>query len=185
VIPFVLGVYSHASLGLHFVLLFLCKIDKMTPDLAGDNNGITGGIDTTLTIAMTIGAFTAIAWYNVLVLNVMIWTTFKKYSGLYFWSLLITSWGIAIYALAFLMKFFQIWTNNYVSVTFITIGWYAMVTGQSVVLYSRLHLVVFDRRRTRWVLYMIVIDFILFQIPTTVMTYGVIPNNPFHALIKY
>jgi hypothetical protein len=145
----------------------------MAAGIAGDNNGITGGINTSLSVAMTIGAFTAIAWYNVLVLNVMIWTTFKKYTGLYFWSLLISSWGIAVYSLAFLMKFFQVWTNDYVSVTFITIGWYAMVTGQSFVLYSRLHLVVYDRRKIRWVLYMIIIDVFLFHVPTTVLTFGV------------
>jgi hypothetical protein len=146
------------------------------------NNGITGRLDTTLPIAMTISAFTAVAWYNVVELNVMIWMTFRRHSGLYFYSLLASSWGILIYALAFLMKFFQVWTNNYVSVALITVGWYAMVTGQSLVLYSRLHLVVRDRSKIRWVLYMIIIDFFLFHIPTTVLTFGVrvllsLPNH--------
>ena len=143
-----------------------------------DNNGITGGIDTTLPIAMTISAFSAIAFYNALSLNVMICMTFKRYSGLYFYSLLASSWGVIVYQLAFLMKFFQVWKNNYVSVTFITIGWYAMVTGQSLVLYSRLHLVVHDRQRLRWVLYMICIDVVLFHFPTTVLTFGVCELNP-------
>ena len=139
-----------------------------------DNNGITGGLEgTTLPVAMTISAFTAIAWYNVIDLNVVIWMTFKRRHGLYFYSLLVSSWGIMIYALAFLMKFFQVWKNNYVSVAFITIGWYAMVTGQSLVLYSRLHLVVHDKQSIKWVLYMIIIDVFLFHVPTTVMTFGV------------
>jgi uncharacterized membrane protein YesL len=71
------------------------------------------------------------------------------------------------------MKFFQVWKNNYVSVTFITIGWYAMVTGQSLVLYSRLHLVVRDTEKIKWVLWMIIIDVFLFHFPTTVLTFGV------------
>jgi hypothetical protein len=137
------------------------------------DNGITGGLQTTLPIAMTVSAFTAIAWYNVVELNVMIWMTFRRRSGLYFYSLLASSWGIFIYALAFLMKFFQVWQNNYVSVALITVGWYAMVTGQSLVLYSRLHLVVRDIRKIRWVLYMIIIDVFLFHFPTTVLTFGV------------
>jgi hypothetical protein len=137
------------------------------------DNGITGGLDTTLPIAMTISAFTAIAWYNVVELNIMIWMTFRRHSGLYFYSLLGSSWGILIYALAFLMKFFQVWTNEYVCVALITVGWYAMVTGQSLVLYSRLHLVVRDNRKIRWVLYMIIIDVFLFHFPTTVLTFGV------------
>jgi hypothetical protein len=139
-----------------------------------DNNGISGGLEgTTLPLAMTLGAFTAIAWYNVVDLNVLIWLTFKRRQGLYFYSLLVSSWGIVIYALAFLMKFFQVWKNNYVSVAFITIGWYAMVTGQSLVLYSRLHLVVRDNAKIRWILYMIIVDVFLFHIPTTVLTFGV------------
>lgn len=111
--------------------------------------------------------------------------TFKRRNGVYFYSLLASSWGIFIYALAFLMKFFQVWKNDYVSCAFITIGWYAMVTGQSIVLYSRLHLVVRDKRKVRWVLYMIIVDAILFHIPTTVMTFGVsvlpcfLPSYPF------
>lgn len=142
--------------------------------MAGDSdNGITGGLDTTLPIAMTISAFTAIAWYSTVELNIMIWMTFKRHSGLYFYSLLAASWGIMIYALAFLMKFFQVWTNDYVSVALITVGWYAMVTGQSLVLYSRLHLVVRDRQRITWVLYMIITDVFLFHFPTTVLTFGV------------
>jgi len=149
------------------------------------DNGITGGLDTTLPIAMTISAFTAIAWYNVVELNVMIWMTFRRHSGLYFYSLLGSSWGILIYALAFLMKFFQVWTNEYVSVALITIGWYAMVTGQSLVLYSRLHLVVRDNRKIRWVLYMIITDVFLFHFPTTVLTFGVrvLPSSQNHTYI--
>jgi len=138
------------------------------------NNGITGGLETTtLPIAMTISAFIAIAWYNVLELNFMIWMTFKRRHGLYFYSLLVSSWGIFVYALAFLIKFFQVLENNYATVVFITIGWYAMVTGQSLVLYSRLHLVMYDQRILKWVLWMIVIDVFLFHVPTTVMTFGV------------
>ncbi len=149
-----------------------------------DNNGISGGLEqTTLPLAMTLGAFTAIAWYNVIDLNVLIWFTFKRRSGLYFYSLLLSSWGIMIYALAFLMKFFQVWKNNYVSVTFITIGWYAMVTGQSLVLYSRLHLVVYKREQIRWILYMIIIDIFLFHIPTTVLTFGVCENLSGHTFL--
>ena len=63
----------------------------MTQDSA---NGITGGLDTTLPIAMTIGGFTAIAWYNSIELNVLIWMTFKRRRGLYFYSILGASWGV-------------------------------------------------------------------------------------------
>jgi len=47
-----------------------------------------------------------------------------------------------------------------------------MVTGQSVVLYSRLHLVTSHRRYLRFVLCMIIIDACIFHIPTTVLFLG-------------
>jgi hypothetical protein len=49
------------------------------------------------------------------------------------------------------------------------IGWYAMVTGQAVVLYSRLRLVVLDTSRVRWVLWMIVANVCILHVPMTVL----------------
>ena len=121
---------------------------------------------------MAIAAFTAVAWYNVAELNVQVFLTFKRHRGLYFWSLLISSYGCVLHALGFLLKFFRLTTNNYFSVTIITIGWYCMVTGQAVVLYSRLHLVVREQIILRGILTMIIVDAICFHIPTTVLTYG-------------
>ncbi|MCJ1287985.1 hypothetical protein MMC26_007338 [Xylographa opegraphella] len=119
-----------------------------------------------------IAAFTAVAWFNVIELNVQVFMTFKRHRGLYFWSLIISSYGCVLHALGFLLKFFQLTDNDYLSVTIITIGWYAMVTGQAIVLYSRLHLVVREHKVLRGVLIMIIVDAICFHIPTTVLTYG-------------
>ena len=120
--------------------------------------------------AMAIAAFTAVAWYNVLELNTQVFLTFKRRRGLYFWSLIISSYGCVLHALGFLLKFF-LTDISYLSVTIITIGWYAMVTGQAVVLYSRLHLVVREQRILSGIRAMIIIDAIVFHIPTTVLTY--------------
>lgn len=126
---------------------------------------------------MAIAAFTAVAWYNVAELNVQVFLTFKRHRGLYFWSLLISSYGCVLHALGFLLKFFQLTSNDYLSVSIITVGWYAMVTGQAVVLYSRLHLVVREQRILRGILIMIIVDAICFHIPTTVLTYGSNTSN--------
>lgn len=117
-------------------------------------------------------ALTAIAMYNVVELNVQIFIAFKRRRGLYFWSLVITSWGCFLHALGFLLKFFHL-ANPYVFCSIVTLGWYCMVTGQSVVLYSRLHLVVRDERILRGVLIMIIVDAFCFHIPTTILTYGI------------
>ena len=137
------------------------------------NNGETGElIVSSKATYMAIAAFTAVAWYNVIELNIQVFMTFKRHRGLYFWSLLISSYGCVLHALGFILKFFQLTRHNWISVTIITIGWYSMVTGQAVVLYSRLHLVVRERVILRGVLAMIIVDAFCFHIPTTVLTYG-------------
>jgi hypothetical protein len=76
------------------------------------------------------------------------------------------------YGIGFLFKFFQVIQNDFVNVVFITIGWWCMVTGQSVVLYSRLHLIVLNEKLLRIILRMIIVDAIILHIPTTVLTFG-------------
>lgn len=58
------------------------------------DNGVIGGLNTTMPIAMTIVAFSAIAWFNSIELNVLIAMTFKRRRGLYFYSILGASWGV-------------------------------------------------------------------------------------------
>lgn len=67
------------------------------------SNGISGGYtgdDVTIKRAMV--AFTAIAWYNSLELIFLVLFRFKKHEGLYFWSLLVTSFAIIVYRECFL-----------------------------------------------------------------------------------
>ncbi|KAH7413491.1 hypothetical protein BKA64DRAFT_355898 [Cadophora sp. MPI-SDFR-AT-0126] len=148
----------------------------MTEDLSG--KGYRGGVDVTLPIAMTMAAFTGIAIFNVLEINFSIFTTFQRRTGLYFWSLLAASWGIPVHTIGFLLKFFRLCRNDSANVAIITVGWFAMVTGQSVVLYSRLHLILRDGTKIRWVLVMIIVDFFLFHIPPTVLNFGANSTSP-------
>ncbi|KAH8692790.1 integral membrane protein [Talaromyces proteolyticus] len=138
------------------------------------SDGITGGYTgTDLGLEIAMATFTGIAWYNAIELLVLIFVTFQRYHGLYFWSLLVSSAvGVIPYSMGFLMKFFQLTSATWLSVTFLTIGWYAMVTGQSMVLYSRLHLLNQNTKILRPVLSMIIVNAILLHIPTTVLTYG-------------
>jgi hypothetical protein len=73
--------------------------------------------------------------YNALELIVLVFVTFNKYQGLYFWSLILAAFGVIPYALGFLIKFFQLLNPNesvgYVAVVLLTIGWYMMVTGKN------------------------------------------------------
>lgn len=137
-------------------------------------DGITGGYTgDSLGIKILMATFTGIACYNAIELVVLVFITFSRYEGLYFWSLLLSAAvGVIPHALGFLLKFFRLTSAAWLSVTLLTVGWYLMVTGQSVVLYSRLHLVLRNPKVLRRVLYMIIIDAVCLHLPTTVLTYG-------------
>ncbi|MCJ1390047.1 hypothetical protein MMC18_002905 [Xylographa bjoerkii] len=135
----------------------------------------TGALPYDLVQYYVLVACSAVAWAFVVELNLTIFLTFKRYRGLYFWSLLISSWGCVLHALGFILKFL-VNTSWWVPIPFIEIGWVGMVTGQALVLYSRLHLVVRDDKIMRYVLYMIFFDVFALHIPTIVFTVG--SNSP-------
>jgi hypothetical protein len=75
----------------------------MPQEITSDaGNGITGGnfdaygSDRTIPRAMT--AFSAIAWYNTIEILVLSVFVFKRYAGLYFWSVIVCALSIAVYA---------------------------------------------------------------------------------------
>jgi hypothetical protein len=109
--------------------------------------------------------------YNALELLLLILVTFKKRCGLYFWSLLVSSLGVILYSGGYIFDYFHL-TYTLVGDIINNIGWWTMVTGQSVVLYSRLHLVLHDPKVLRFVLYMIVVDAIIFHGMTTIVHFG-------------
>ncbi|CAG8097357.1 unnamed protein product [Penicillium nalgiovense] len=113
----------------------------------------------------------SIGAYNALEIGIVTFDTFKRYRGLYFWSMQFASWGILVHAIPAMARFISQASNLPTSIPFM-IGWYAMVTGQAVVLYSRLHLVFSDMRKVRWALWMIITNACILHIPMTVFFFG-------------
>lgn len=138
------------------------------------------GKDPTIPEAITIiiATLLAVSFYNVIELNVLIFTTFKRIKTLYPWSLLISTWGIATWSLGFLLKNFRLTRGAVLYSVLIATGWCAMVTGQSLVLYSRLHFVLSNRKVSRAILCMIIFNAIFMHIPTIVMGIGANSDNP-------
>ncbi|KAM0207264.1 hypothetical protein ACHAQI_007751 [Fusarium lateritium] len=136
-------------------------------------NGFGSGLDgiSQLTITVVL-VFLSISLYNVIELTFIIFGTFKRHTGLYFWSFLISTWGICLYDCGFLIKYYASSAVGYVAATFISFGWVAMVSGQSLVLWSRLHLVLRNRFRLKAVLYMICTNGILMHGTVMPMIYG-------------
>lgn len=120
--------------------------------------------------------FFSLALYNVGELICHISVTFKRFRGLYWWSFLVATCGIALNAVGFLLRTIGGSLSTYVYNTLGIVGWAAMVTGQSLVLYSRLHIVLPRERLIRGVLIMIITNSVWLLVPITVLLF--LCNSP-------
>lgn len=120
-----------------------------------------------LPTAMTAAAFLGIAWYLSVEVSVRLLSRATRRS-LYFWSCLACSWGIIIHAILIVLLDFKIW-ESYGAIVMIHLTWWTYITSQSVVLYSRLNLVLGRLETGRYVLYMIIFNAIIFGLGTVVL----------------
>ncbi|KAJ5110568.1 hypothetical protein N7532_001103 [Penicillium argentinense] len=152
------------------------------PGLSEPPDGLIGGYKGgNLTVRILMIVFSSIALYNAIELFILLFLTFQHYRGLYFWTLLLSVVaGVIPHTVAYILEFFSL-APLWLALTLSTIGFYVMVPGQSVVLYSRLHLVVQSHRILRFVLWLMIVDAILLLIPTTVLTFSTayIQTTPF------
>jgi hypothetical protein len=126
-----------------------------------------------------VAAISAIGYWLVLELTFEVYFTFKRHDGLYFWSIIISIWGVALRSIGWTVQMFVHGANKYFCTTFLVVGVSAMVTGFSFVLYSRLHLVIRDYRILRAVLIVIVFDGVAFLLPLAVSQFGLDSQNPY------
>ncbi|KAH7093220.1 hypothetical protein FB567DRAFT_587661 [Paraphoma chrysanthemicola] len=108
-------------------------------------------------------AAAAIAIWATVSLTIRILTVLKRRSGLYFWALLIATWGISIRQLGILTIYLFPGCPWAVRRILVESGWVAMVTGFSTVLYSRLSIVVHNHRVRRAVLVMIIANALIWH----------------------
>jgi len=132
-----------------------------------------------------IAEFTAVPLWMTVELTVWVFYVFRRYTGLYFWSVLATTWGVTLHAIGFVLKDCVPSCPWQLSTTIAEIGWVFMVSGFSVVLYSRLHLVIRSQRTLRLVLAMIITDAFLFHVPTIVFQYGTSDHKTHKKFLPY
>ncbi|KAJ6088647.1 hypothetical protein N7486_009908 [Penicillium sp. IBT 16267x] len=115
--------------------------------------------------------FMAIALYNALELSVLIPLSFKRYHSLYFWALLISAvLGVIPATIGPSLQLFNL-GPLWLSLTLSNIGFVCMVPNQSVVLYSRLHLVSQNLMVLRMVKWLVIFGgFVV--IPAIITNYG-------------
>ncbi|KAG6359134.1 hypothetical protein INS49_012654 [Diaporthe citri] len=117
-------------------------------------------------------ALLAVAIYNAIEMVPIIYFTFSRFSGLYFWSMVTAVTGVLINGIGFVLNNFQLTGNQTLPTILTTTFWVPMVSGQSFVLYSRLYLVNLDKRIRRYVLTMIIVNGVVLHTATAVTAAG-------------
>lgn len=170
----------------HSVTGLLARDAAEGDHMTGQDGDVSGGLLPREQTIFAVVAFSSVALYNVVELTFIIFTTFKKRSGLYFISFCVATWGILPYSISFLILAVKPVDPQsraiYGYVTGIVVGWVCTVSGQSVVLYSRLHLIDRDERHLRCVLAMIIINGVILHSATTVMIFGA---NSIHNAARF
>ncbi|KAI3579734.1 hypothetical protein IWW34DRAFT_819046 [Fusarium oxysporum f. sp. albedinis] len=116
----------------------------------GTGTGETGPISVSLPINMTIAGLFAIACYNCVEILISLLSRFKRHDGLYFWSMVVATLGIVLHSIVVLLRYYSL-GPNFLLCVFTCVGWYGM---------------------TRWVLWMIIINFFVLHVPTTILFLG-------------
>jgi hypothetical protein len=124
--------------------------------------------DIPLAVAMVMAGLFGIALYNSLEVYLYIFGTFNRCRGLYFWSMLCANTGIPIHSTFSTLRYFGIAPSGPMSIC-INIGWFLMIMGQACMLYSRLHLLIYDPRKLRWVVGILAATFMCIQVPTAIL----------------
>jgi hypothetical protein len=82
-----------------------------------------------------------------------------------------TTLGMILFVARIVVKTYTEFQNLAFSTTFGNFGWAVMVTGSSLILYSRLHLILLSPKILRVILLVILTNAILFQTPDIIMAY--------------
>lgn len=123
-------------------------------------------------LGISIIVMMSISLYNALELALLIPLSFRRYRSLYFWSLLTsTVLGVIPSTLGPALQFFglaPLWACLVVQ----NLGFTMMVPNQSVVLYSRLHLVSQNPLVLGFVRWLVVWGFLMIAVPTVALSFG-------------
>jgi hypothetical protein len=103
--------------------------------------GMSSGSSIAYKTALVVAVFLALAVYNTTEILVKIFRRFRRCRGVYFYSMLAASIGIIIHALGYFLRNYNISRSPPLEITLACGGGMLMITGQSIVLWSRLHLI--------------------------------------------
>jgi hypothetical protein len=126
-----------------------------------------------------------LACYNSVELLVLCFRQCMKQRFASFWGIFVAALGIILYGFGDFLSLFQlVGYHNVGTLTLSIIGWCCMVTGQSLVLWSRLHLILDNPKFVRRILCVVIFDAIILHLPMIIAAYGANSPNPHDGFVK-
>lgn len=124
------------------------------------NNGMGGNPNYEISAAVSffLACLMGIGLWNAGEIILVTYLKYRRLRTLYFWSILTSATGVIVCTLSQIINIWVIGRSDFVPAALGSFGWVLMVTGQSLVLYSRLHMLYIDARTLRYVLTMIIFD---------------------------
>jgi hypothetical protein len=116
--------------------------------------------------------------YSTMELFFMIGYTFKRWSGLCFWSILLTTFGQALQIISAILQCYH--PDTAAELTIGVPGYLMYVLFEFLALYSRLHILRASKRLLRWTLIIVFAELIIIEIPYMIMMIdiGLHPESP-------
>ncbi|KAH6956916.1 hypothetical protein DER45DRAFT_614864 [Fusarium avenaceum] len=113
-----------------------------------------------------------ISLYNGIELLALILTSSRRRNDLYSWSLAVASFGVLPYATGWLIRYLNI-IGDVPDMLINDIGWILLTTGQALVLYSRLDLLVKSTTVLKIAKWMIIINGVIWHSTVTVLLFAI------------
>jgi hypothetical protein len=118
-----------------------------------------------------ITAVIAVSLYNSIETVVITFFVFKRYGGAYFWSLLAACLGLFMMTFGYSTYFYNSDPSPFGQSAPTIVGWCIFMVAQSIILWSRLHLVVRNRKIILGIIIMIICTAIFLLLPTAVLAF--------------
>jgi hypothetical protein len=138
--------------------------------------GVTA--DTVLpgTTYVVVGAFVAMGFLCTFELIPIIWTSFKRRNGLYFWAIVVATLGSFLFNLGTTIYIYNLSNGTKailgVTTAINTLGYLIYIPAEFTVLYSRLHILAASQKTLRFVGILAAAEYALFTIPNAVLSIG-------------
>ncbi|KAF9772205.1 hypothetical protein IL306_010109 [Fusarium sp. DS 682] len=122
--------------------------------------------------AMIVITCAAISLYNGIELLLLILTSSRRHNDLYSWSLAVASIGVLPYATGWLIRYFDV-IGDLADMVVNDIGWILLTTGQALVLYSRLDLLVKSVTVLKITKWMIILNAVIWHSTITILLFTI------------